>query len=126
LSENWNMSTLIAYCGLTCNTCPIYLATREDDKTEQKRMREEVIRICVEEYGLHYELDDITDCDGCRTEGGRLFSGCRDCTIRECAMNYGYENCAWCNDYVCDKLEKLLITDPSAKLRLDQIRSSLK
>jgi len=87
-------------------------------------MRIEITRICKEQYGIDYDLDDITDCDGCQTEGGRLFSGCKDCSVRRCAKKFGYENCAWCNDYVCEKLEKLFIMDPSAQTRLDEIRNS--
>jgi hypothetical protein len=119
------MSTIIAYCGLTCHTCPIYLATRENDKTKQKSMRIEIASICKEQYGMEYEPEDINDCDGCMTEGERLFSGCKDCQIRKCAMQRGYENCAWCDEYVCEKLEKFFVMDPSAKTRLDEIRSSL-
>jgi hypothetical protein len=120
------MSIIIAYCGLTCHTCPIYLATREHDIVEQKKKRAEIARLCKEHYGMEYEPEDITDCDGCHATGERLFSGCRNCLIRGCAIQHGYENCAWCSDYSCEKLEKLFITDPSAKLRLDQIRNSLK
>jgi hypothetical protein len=118
------MSAIIAYCGLTCHTCPIYMATREDNPTEQKRMRVEIARQCQEQYRIEYSPVDITDCDGCPTAGGRLFSGCSNCLIRECAMQRGYENCAWCSEYVCDKLEKLFVSEPSARKRLDEIRNS--
>lgn len=88
-------------------------------------MRIEIARICKEQYGMEYEPEDISDCDGCLTEGGRLFSGCKDCSIRNCAMKRGYENCAWCDEYACEKLEKFFVMDPSAKTRLDEIRNSL-
>ncbi len=119
------MNESVAYCGLICQTCPIYLATREENKAEQEKMRVEIARFCKEQYGMEYELKDITDCDGCRTEEGRLFSGCKNCHIRKCAKQQGYENCAYCNEYVCTKLEELFVMDPSAKTRLDQIRDSL-
>jgi hypothetical protein len=120
------MNTLIAYCGLSCDTCSIYLATRETDSTKQKKLRIEIARLCREHYGKDYSPEDISDCDGCRTEGGRLFSGCRNCLIRKCAIQRGYENCAWCDEYVCEKLNELFVMDPSAKSRLDKIRNSLK
>jgi hypothetical protein len=119
------VSEMVAYCGLVCQTCPIYLATREEDKEEQARRRVEIARLCREQYGMNYEPADVTDCDGCRTEEGRLFSACQNCAIRKCARQKGLEDCAHCTDYVCGKLEAFFATDPAAKARLDQVRSNI-
>ena len=88
-------------------------------------MRIEIARLCREEYDLAYDLKDITDCDGCRTENGRLFSACRTCRIRNCARERGFENCAFCPEYVCKNLKEFYIKDPSAKANLDRIRNSM-
>jgi hypothetical protein len=117
------MTEMVAYCGLTCQTCPIYLATRQESKEEQASMRAEIVKLCKEQYGINYKLEDITDCDGCRTEGGRLFSACKNCPIRKCAREKGLENCAYCAEYACDKLEAFFKTDPTARTRLDAVRS---
>jgi len=53
------MTEIVAYCGLTCQTCPIYLATRQENKEEQARMRAEIVQLCKEQYGMNYELEDI-------------------------------------------------------------------
>ena len=119
------MNQMTSYCGLVCNTCPIYLATRENDKEVQIRKRIEIARLCREQYGLAYELSEITDCDGCRTMEGRLFSGCNDCGIRQCARQKGVDVCAHCIEYPCDKLEEFFVKDPSAGVRLDQLRSRM-
>jgi hypothetical protein len=125
-SDKRNLGTeMLSYCGLVCNTCPIYVATREINKEEQARKRTEIARICHEQYGMKYELSDITDCDGCRTEGGRLFSGCNDCTVRECAKQKALENCAYCSEYICQTLESFFVHDPSAKMRLDEARNKI-
>jgi Protein of unknown function (DUF3795) len=116
------MAEMIAYCGLACQTCPIYLATRQENKVEQLRKRTEIVRLCNEHYGMQYELKAITDCDGCRAEGGRLFSGSTSCTIRNCARQKGYESCAFCPDYACKELRAFFGKDPDAKTRLDEIR----
>jgi len=116
------MPDLLAYCGLTCQTCPIYLATRQPNKERQLRMRMEIIQLCKEHYGIRYELRDIADCDGCRTEGGRLFSTCKTCVIRKCARKKGLENCGHCADYACKDLLAFFETDLDAKTRLDEIR----
>jgi len=46
--------------------------------------------------------------DGCRTEGERLFSGCRQCPIRACARQRKVESCAFCGEYGCERLIKFL------------------
>ena len=119
------MVEMIAYCGLSCQTCPIYLATRQENKEEQARMRVEIVRLCKEQYGMDLELEDISDCDGCKTDGERLFSQCKNCPIRQCASEKKLENCAYCTEYACGNLETFFRTDPIAKTRLDAIRTGI-
>ena len=113
---------MIAYCGLGCQTCAIYLAAREENKEERERMRTEIAQLCREQYGMAYEPEDITDCDGCRADEGRLFSACKGCAIRKCARQRGLESCAYCDEYVCERLEAFFATEPTAKTRLDEMR----
>ena len=115
----------IAYCGLACHTCPIYLATRQTNREEQIRMRIEIVRQCKGHYRRDYTLEEITDCDGCQTEGGRLFSGCSSCRILKCAKEKGLETCAQCSEYACEDLTTLFKMDPTAKTRLDMIRNGM-
>ena len=117
------MDVLTAVCGLPCGTCPIHLATLEPDEEVRRRLRSEIARQCVEQYGMRLEPADITDCDGCRA-GGRLFSGCRDCRIRPCAAARGVESCAFCDDYACDVLLEHFARDPTARDRLEELRSA--
>jgi len=115
----------MAYCGLVCETCPIYLATREQDREEQGRMRAQIATFCKKHYGMDYEPEDITDCDGCRTEAGRRFSACKDCAIRDCAKQKELASCAYCSAYACEKLEAFFATEPDAKTRLDEMRKGM-
>lgn len=118
-----NVLEIVAYCGLTCKSCPIYWATREQDKGKRQIMRTKIAQLCNEHYDFNINPEDITDCDGCRTESERLFSGCRNCEIRKCARQRGFETCAHCPEYVCEKLQKLFDTDPSGKVWLEVIKS---
>jgi len=115
------MSEMIAYCGLTCQTCPIYLATTVENKEEQRKMRIGIVQQCREKYSLDFNLEEITDCDGCAA-GRRLFSACKDCPIRKCAREKNLENCAYCAEYACSNLESFFKAEPNAKSRLEQIR----
>jgi len=119
------MDELLSYCGLVCSTCPMYVATREIDKDEQIKKRIEIAKACREHYGLNYELSDITDCDGCCIESGRLFSGCNDCAIRTCAKQKAVENCAYCSEYSCQTLVSFFIHDSAARTRLDKVRQRI-
>jgi len=119
------MDEIIAYCGLTCHSCPIYLATRERDPKKKGEMRAEIARQINDLYKEKLKTVDVADCDGCRTESGRLFSGCKRCNIRKCARGRSVVNCAHCDEYACESLEKFFTTEPYAKKRLDKIRSGL-
>jgi hypothetical protein len=118
------MHEMIAYCGLNCAGCPIFLATVEPDVQKQKGMRIEIARLCREHYGMEIRVEDVTDCDGCHSETGRLFSACVKCEIRSCARERKLESCAYCADYGCQKLQKLFATDASAKPRLEELRGA--
>jgi hypothetical protein len=115
---------MIAYCGLTCDSCPIYLATLEQDKSHQQTMRVSIAKLCSENYGMNLRPEDVTDCDGCRANTGRLFSGCWNCEIRKCASQKDIENCAYCIEFACDKLKDLFQHDPGAQIRLEKIRNT--
>lgn len=115
---------MLAFCGLQCDTCPIFLATLEKEKSKQFEMRESIAEECREHYNMEISLEEITDCDGCRAESGRLFSGCQKCEIRKCVVEKQIENCAFCSQFACSKLEDLFILDPYAKIRLMEIRDA--
>ncbi len=115
----------IAYCGLDCHGCPIYWATIEKDPVKKEKIRKAVIEIAKKQYGIEFTLDDITDCDGCKSTNGRLLSECYSCQIRTCAREKKLENCAYCPDYPCDTLENFFAKDPSARTHLDVIKMML-
>jgi hypothetical protein len=85
-------------------------------------MRVSIAQQCSELYGMTMKPEDITDCDGCRNNTGRLFSGCLNCEIRKCAGQKSIENCASCSDYACERLIKHFSLDPGAQTRLEEIR----
>jgi len=121
-------SEMIAYCGLNCVKCPIYLATREKNTEKQKQMREQIARAIKEHYGWEIRAEEVNDCDGCMVKGGRLFSSCKNCQIRKCAAAKGLRNCAYCDKYPCEELSKFFNTEDiegDAKKRLDEIKARL-
>lgn len=116
------MESIISYCGLACDSCPIHLATLETDKALQFSMRVSIARQITCLYKKELKPEDITDCDGCLADNGRIFSGCKDCGIRKCANAKKTGSCAVCNDYACGILKNHFLQDPDAEIRLEEIR----
>jgi hypothetical protein len=114
------MEKKIAYCGINCNECPAFLATQKDDDNERKKVAE----MWSKQFNTEIKPEDI-NCDGCLLESGRLFGYCRVCEIRKCAQEKSVKNCAYCDDYPCDKLSKFIDNVPEAKAILDEIRKGL-
>lgn len=113
---------MLAYCGLRCDTCPIHLATVEKNEDRKYEMRVSIVEQINKQYGKDLIAEDISDCDGCTAINGRLFSGCLQCEIRKCVLEKNLENCAHCNDFGCEKLQKHFCLDPDSLSRLEHLR----
>jgi hypothetical protein len=115
------MQEMIAYCGLVCTGCPAFIATQKDDNAERQKVIE---KWSSEEYPM--TIEDI-NCDGCLAVDKRLIKFCHECEVRVCGSEKKVENCAHCDDFACDKLEKLwgIISSKEAKGRLEEIRKTL-
>jgi hypothetical protein len=103
------MERMIAYCGLVCSTCPLFVATRANDEKEARR----VAALLKREYGIDAAAGDI-QCDGC-VGGGRLYVNCARCEIRPCAIGRGVSSCGACPDFPCMKIEAFLKAEPAAR-----------
>ena len=114
------MAETIAYCGIVCTECPAYLATQRDSDEDRARVAE----TWSEEYNSDIKPEQI-NCDGCLPGHSRYFSHCAKCDIRACGMAKGVDNCAFCEDYACDKLVRFFGYVPVAKSKLDEIRAAL-
>jgi predicted nucleic acid binding AN1-type Zn finger protein len=111
------MSRRVGYCGIVCSDCPVLIATKKNDDAERKR----VANTFTKQYGKEYEPEDI-NCDGCTSNGKRIFSYCNVCKIRVCGKEKSVENCAYCSGYPCEKLAELFSTYSKAEDALDAIR----
>ncbi len=116
------METQIAYCGMSCDNCPVYTATQADDDDARKKAAEIFSKLFKTEIPV-----SAINCDGCLNTSGRLFGHCTTCEVRNCAQERKLENCAHCSDYSCQKLDKQLaeIPLPQPRERLEEIKKSL-
>ncbi len=114
------MEKIIAYCGLVCSECPAYLATQQDDNAARKKVAE----LWAKQFNMPMKPEDI-NCDGCTTsEGKRHVGHCHICEIRKCAKGRVVVNCAYCDDYGCQKLTQFFTMAPHAKATLEKVRKS--
>ncbi len=111
----------LAYCGLKCQECPIYLATINNDDES----RADIIDKYYQKSGTKIKLESI-NCLGCKSEGGVEFYYCNECKIRACAISKNKINCAFCEDYAsCSTLTDFLKQFPSVKNNLENIRKQI-
>jgi hypothetical protein len=110
------MRPIIACCGLTCSLCGAYLTTQKNSDEERRKVAEKWSK------ALNTEIKpEQINCDGCISDG-RLFFYCQSCEKRKCCMEKHLENCAYCVDYPCNKLDGVFKDAPYAKTTLDEIR----
>jgi hypothetical protein len=91
------MEEMIGYCGYSCHLC----AARSDDPAVRQRMVDGWLKFFGHE---HYTAENVR-CDGCRGDG-RLAD--KECQARPCAVERGVRGCAYCDDFICDKVRHLL------------------
>ena len=114
------MDTIIGYCGIVCDACPALKAKKTNDDELRKKTAEE----WSEAFKTPFKPEDI-NCDGCISDSDRHIGHCQVCEIRKCGKQKGIENCAHCDDYVCEKLEGFFKMVPDAQKHLDAIKSGI-
>lgn len=65
--------------------------------------------------------EDI-NCTGCHAGSQTVFKFCNECEIRMCGVDKEIDNCGYCNEYPCSKLDISFNNSPENKERLDQIK----
>ncbi len=108
------MNNLIAFCGLDCEECDAYIATRDNDQA----LRERTARLWSELNNTTI-LPEQINCQGCRMDGAKSVFCEQLCQIRHCAMGKGLDNCGGCAEMeTCAKLGAVTAQRPDALERL--------
>ena len=84
---------MIAYCGLDCEKCDAYLATKNNDQTLREKTAKkwsELNKVTI--------LPEQINCEGCRADGAKTVFCASLCEIRQCALSKGVETCGSCPD----------------------------
>ncbi len=115
------MQKMIGICGVDCTKCQAYIATQKNDNEERKKIAE-----LWSSDKLPLKLEDI-NCDGCLAVEKRHIKFVNMCEVRACGLRKNVENCAHCDEYLCEKLNKHLkkAGASEAKATLEDIRKKL-
>ena len=81
----------VAYCGLFCESCGVYIATQDKNNKELERLAD-----------LMKTTKDEIVCNGCRSS--TLSPHCRKCNFRSCSQDKNNNNCEDCNEFPCSQI----------------------
>ncbi|WP_167956765.1 ASCH domain-containing protein [Anaerosporobacter faecicola] len=112
------MNKEIAFCGLVCTDCPIYIATATQDEEKKEQLaREYSTETCT------FEKEDMV-CYGCHSQDEAMKHSkmCGDCEIRNCKKTAKIDTCASCEAYPCAHIERFVPADGENRKRLEKIR----
>ena len=85
------MKQMIAYCGLDCEKCDAFIATKNDDNA----LREKTAEYWSKLNGITITPEQI-NCEGCRNNGKKTVYCDSLCPIRKCAVSHGFSTCGDC------------------------------
>jgi Protein of unknown function (DUF3795) len=109
--------TMIGYCGLDCDLCEAFIATKNNDDALRAKVAAEWAKL----ENAPIKPEHI-NCTGCRSAGVKTYYCDQLCDIRKCATKKSISTCAQCSDYPCSTLDLILKTAPQAKRALDALR----
>ena len=109
---------MIGYCGLDCDKCEAFIATRDNDNALRVRVAEEWAKL----YHAPIKPEHI-NCTGCKSAGVKTYYCDQLCEIKKCATRKSISTCAECPDYACAVLTHVLEMVPQAKRTLDGLRN---
>jgi hypothetical protein len=104
------MKEILGRCGYRCDLC----AARSEDQA----VRQKLVDGWRNYFGHQNYTAENVRCDGCLSNG-RLAD--KNCQARPCVMEKGIENCAYCDEFPCDKLKPLLCSREELVERFGEI-----
>jgi hypothetical protein len=97
-----DMDPILTHCGYRCDLCLAYKPNVEKNPSNQQKLSD-----CWFKYfGFRLPPEGIL-CDGCMAENPKLIDSA--CPVRPCVIARELDNCAQCEDYICEKLTQRLV-----------------
>jgi len=89
---------MISYCGYNCHLC----AARSEDI----EIRQKLVDAWRKYLGHQDYTAENVHCEGCKSKGDKIAD--KQCPVRPCVQEKGFDSCAQCAEFPCEKLKKLL------------------
>lgn len=89
------MAEILARCGYRCDLCPGYVDNIKSDEDRQR-----VSDGWFKYIGVRVPLEEI----GCRGCLEKEEPADQDCPVRPCVQEKGLDNCGYCREFPCSKL----------------------
>ena len=103
-------NSMIAYCGLDCEKCDAYIATKNNDQA----LREKTAKLWTELNNVPI-LPEHINCEGCRVDGKKTVYCESMCQIRQCALRKNITICSDCLEMKeCPTLGVVIANNPEA------------
>ena len=108
------MKKLIAYCGLDCEKCDAFIATKNNDK----ELLEKTAALWSKLNGTEISPEQLY-CEGCRMDGIKTTFCDNLCGVRTCASAKGFETCGACAELEkCPTVGEIISNNPDLKKNL--------
>lgn len=110
------MEAILTRCGYRCDLCLAYRPNIESNPANQQKLSDGWYQY----FGFRIPAEKIL-CDGCLAENPQLID--QSCPVRPCVLAKGLENCAYCEQYRCEKLAERLVVFEELQKRVGAIIS---
>jgi hypothetical protein len=105
------MGSILTRCGYRCDLCLAYRPNVEKNPSNQQKLSDGWHKY----FGFRIPQEQVL-CDGCMSDHPKLID--QACPVRPCAIEKGRDNCAQCEQYVCEKLKERLVMYEEVKNRI--------
>lgn len=90
-----NTSVPLAFCGINCEKCPVFIATNTNNFEPLK----DFAARGAKKWGEPESFFMGSKCWGCQQDEKPRMEHCSKCETRSCAKSKGLANCAFCESF---------------------------
>lgn len=108
------MEIHMAYCGINCETCKLYQASKFKSNKLLYKLAEEWGNL----YNRTFELEKLK-CFGCKSDV--VFELCNKCQIKLCNIERRIKTCTECSEYPCERIQQFIEWQKKEKTGVEMI-----
>ena len=114
-----NKKTCTSYCGLDCEACDAFVATKNNDN----QLKTQVAQRWSKLYKRKVEASDV-HCHGCKSDGTQGIYCQTMCPIKPCCREKEIDTCAECGEFPCKDLKAVFLFCPEAETLLRKLQAN--